>query len=193
MNRSEAKYLNTAQKMQQALIGLLDKKEFNAISISEICKLAEVNRSTFYAHYQNTYDLLLETHNSTMKNFFNHFKNINLDAKDDLYVSQTYLIPFLEFVKNNQKVFNAYLHNMSFLANQSYEMLLRDFFQPMFKKYGVIDTTLINYMTKFYLQGITAIVTTWLENNCADDILFLCEIITICVKPEGHNKIKNYQ
>lgn len=51
MDRFESKYFNTAYLMQQALINLLNKKEYEYISIKEICSQAGVNRSTFYLHY----------------------------------------------------------------------------------------------------------------------------------------------
>ena len=61
MNKAESKYYNTALLMNQALIELLNKKEYDFITIKEICEVAGVNRSTFYLHYENTADLLEET------------------------------------------------------------------------------------------------------------------------------------
>ena len=58
MNKNESKYFNTAIKMDEALITLLEKKDFEYITIREICATAGVNRSTFYLHYENTADLL---------------------------------------------------------------------------------------------------------------------------------------
>jgi hypothetical protein len=52
MNKSESKYFNTATKMDLALISLLKKKPFEYITVTEICKAAGVNRSTFYLHYE---------------------------------------------------------------------------------------------------------------------------------------------
>ena len=56
MNKSEAKFHNTAVKMDDALVLLLEHKEFKDISIMDVCEKAGVNRSTFYAHYENLYD-----------------------------------------------------------------------------------------------------------------------------------------
>ena len=61
MNRSESKYFNTALRMDEALAALLEKKDFEYITVKEICDAAGVNRSTFYLHYENTRDLLDET------------------------------------------------------------------------------------------------------------------------------------
>ena len=61
MNKNESRYFNTAKKMDEALITLLEKKEFSYITVKEICDAAGVSRSTFYLHYENTADLLHET------------------------------------------------------------------------------------------------------------------------------------
>ncbi len=73
MNKNESKYYNTALLMNQALIELLNKKDYEFITIKEICKKAGVNRSTFYLHYDNVEDLLLETIENINKNFLSYF------------------------------------------------------------------------------------------------------------------------
>ena len=73
MNKNESKYFNTAVKMDKALISLLEKKDFEYISIKEICEVAGVNRSTFYLHYENTTDLLNETTKYILDSFLTYF------------------------------------------------------------------------------------------------------------------------
>lgn len=60
MNRSESKYFATAAKMDEAFLSLLEKKDFEYITVKEICAAAGVNRSTFYLHYETVGDLLAE-------------------------------------------------------------------------------------------------------------------------------------
>ena len=61
MNKSESKYFNTALRMNEALITLLEKKDLEYITVKEICQTAGVNRSTFYLHYESVSDLVNET------------------------------------------------------------------------------------------------------------------------------------
>ena len=42
MNKNESKYFNTAIKMDEALISLLEKKDFAYITVKEICDKAGV-------------------------------------------------------------------------------------------------------------------------------------------------------
>ena len=41
----------TSSLMVEALLLLLEKKEYDFITVKEICEKAGVNRSTFYMHY----------------------------------------------------------------------------------------------------------------------------------------------
>ena len=47
MNKSESKYFNTALRMDEALIALLEEKDLEYITVKEICHLSGLNRSTF--------------------------------------------------------------------------------------------------------------------------------------------------
>ena len=69
MNKQESKYFNTASYMDEALLVLLEKKDYNFITVKEVCQKAGVNRSTFYLHYEKMDDLLEETVNYVNNKF----------------------------------------------------------------------------------------------------------------------------
>ena len=95
-NKNEYKYNQSAKKMQDALILLLDGKEFTHITVKEICEKAGVNRSTFYLHYNNVNELLTETMEATYQDFFHRYGNLNLEkiniderTEDELFFIQS--------------------------------------------------------------------------------------------------------
>ena len=47
MNRQESKYQYTASLMDEALLLLLEQKDYDAITVKVVCQKAGVNRSTF--------------------------------------------------------------------------------------------------------------------------------------------------
>ena len=47
----------TKRILKDALIDLMRTKHINEISIKKICETADVNRSTFYHHYQSPEEL----------------------------------------------------------------------------------------------------------------------------------------
>ena len=59
--------------MDEALIALLEVKEFEFITVGEICRKAGVNRSTFYLHYDTIADLMSETARYINSEFLSYF------------------------------------------------------------------------------------------------------------------------
>ena len=49
---------NTKRRLREGLLRLLEEKPINEISVKELTELVDVNRGTFYFHYQDIYDLL---------------------------------------------------------------------------------------------------------------------------------------
>ncbi len=50
----------TKQAMRHAFVELLKKKPYNAITISELTREADIDRRTFYLHYECIEDLVSE-------------------------------------------------------------------------------------------------------------------------------------
>lgn len=193
MNKHETKFANTAKRIQKALLDLLETKDFSNISISEICEKANINRSTFYSHYENTYDLLNETREIILKNFNDRFiadENIILEPnkENNYFLVPRYLIPFLEYIKENKSIFKIYMNNLGvFHAYSTYEKQLEDFFIPICNRFGIQDKKTINYLCQFFFGGILFIVKDWINDDCNDDIQYLCNLIDLCVNPKVMN------
>ena len=103
MNKNESKYFYTASLMNQALLALLEKKDIDFISVTEITQKAGVNRSTFYLHYDTIYELLEETLENLNKEFMASFP-IKVpyeikSSKDAFLITEEYLTPYLNFCK----------------------------------------------------------------------------------------------
>ena len=61
MDKHENQRVRLTKKLfRDSLIALLRKKKIYQITVSELCAAAELNRSSFYKHYGNVYDVLAE-------------------------------------------------------------------------------------------------------------------------------------
>lgn len=193
MTKSESKYFNTARKMNEALITLLDKKDFAYITIKEICDVAGVSRSAFYLHYENTTDLLHETAQYIIDRHLTYYARdtqsiaVCYDTcrlEDLLFISTEYLQPYLTFIKENQKTFRVAMkefHSMNFQG--FYNKMFCNIFDPILRRFRVPENER-PYMMKFYLSGIAAIITEWVETGCADNIETIIKIIAECIMGE---------
>ena len=195
MNKAESKYYNTALLMNQALIELLNKKEYEFITIKEICAKAGVNRSTFYLHYETKEDLLEECVENTNKHFLTYFDNaknnfvdkITTCPKEDLIlITHDYLSPYLKFIKENKIIHQvAVKHKVIMNSDKKFNLLNKHVFQPIFTRFG-IDEKSSKYIILYYLNGVNAIINEWILNDCKDEIEFIEKIIIDCIRPHNH-------
>lgn len=189
MNKNESKYFNTAQKMDEAFLLLLEKKDFAYITVKELCAKAGVNRSTFYLHYEALEDLLSECTdylNARFRDymqrdsdeFFTRLKDCPLN---ELYlITPEYLVPYLNYVKEHKRLFTAAIKNTKVLRlEETYNKMFRFVFVPILERYGVSADDM-EYMMTFYVQGLVAVIIRWLKNDCTDTVERLIDIMQKC-------------
>ena len=185
MDKHESKYFNTAKRMDDALLALLKRKDFEYITVKDICEEAKVNRSTFYLHYENTTDVLEEVLSNLSSSFAKHFESIDKAALDipranleDLYLLRDkFLIPYLEFIKENKKVYKAIRGNPSlFRAKPTYEKMFKHIFTPILNRFG-LEERWHKYLTDYYMSGLSSIILDWVRDECDIPIPELAEFI----------------
>lgn len=190
MNKQKEKYSSTAFLMDEALICLLNEKDYEYITVKEICKKAGVNRSTFYLHYESIDDLLEETLEYINKKFLDYFEdtsdfitNINVSSKENLYlINDKYLVPYLNYIKENKNIFLASLKRRKTMKSvERYESLEKYVLNPILDRYDV-PTKVREYVLSFYINGIVALIGTWIKNNCDMSVEEVINIIKICIK-----------
>ena len=190
MNKNESKYFSTAEKMDSALMEILKTKSFEYITVSEICKKAGVNRSTFYLHYENTKDLLEETIRNMMDNFVSYFVpdgkispiNFEESQKDKLvFISEEYLMPYLSYFKENRKIFLTVFENGKLFGfEETYEKLFNNIFNPILDVFKYPESER-KYVMAFYLNGINSIMIEWIKEDCTKSEKEVVKIINDCI------------
>lgn len=187
MNRFESKYFNTALIMNESLIELLLKKDYEYISIKDICLKAGVNRSTFYLHYETKDDLLKETIKYINKKFYDSFNNKKIDVNkieslnELILVNKEYLIPYLNYIKQNKKIFKLmYDKPELFNSKESFQNMYDNLFQPILERFNVPKNEQI-YIFEYYSKGVIAIILKWVSLSCKEEIDFIISMIEKCL------------
>ena len=188
MNKSESKYFNTALRMDEALIALLEKKDLEYITVKEICEKAGVNRSTFYLHYESIADLVNEGMESVNERFLSYFTKSKKEFADQIsekelndlvLITKDYLRPYLQFVYDNKHVYRASFRNpYGMQVHTKYRYLKDHILEPILARFEISDI-----FHKYYIAGIAAIIREWLHTNCKDSIDTIATVIEECVRP----------
>ncbi len=185
MNKNESKYFNTAAKMDRAFLELLEKKDFSYITVKEICERAGVNRSTFYLHYETIEDLLSESVEYMNERFSEYMKKGGAipsrleDCTDEElnFITPAYLIPYLNYVKNNRCLIGTAMKNTKALRlDKIYDKMFCGVFSPILERHGVPMCDR-RYIMEFYIHGLAAIISEWLKNDCKESVEYIMGLI----------------
>jgi len=192
MNKSESKYFNTALKMDEALVDILREKGLEYVTVKEICEKAGVNRSTFYLHYETIDDLLTECVENTNKKFMSYFEGVVAGFPDEIssatlddliFIRKDYLIPYLNFVKENRFVLAAAINSPDGMRSvQKFEGLYKHIFDPILERFDYPESER-SYAIIFYISGIMAVINQWLKDGCTEETEYITGVIIRCIRP----------
>lgn len=190
MNRYEKKYHNTEKKLIAALVSTLEKKDFDKISISDICREAGVSRTTFYGHCSNTAELLANAGRYKLHEFNNMMKAVgrmNLDTIiedgliDELNKDEI-MLPFLYSIETNRKLFMSCLKSHE--GQKALSAAIKNvFFIPFLKNTDVASDEDADYLASYFISGTLTIIYIWIKNGCVRDKKEICELIRRCIGP----------
>lgn len=79
MNHKDLRFIKTEQQIKQAFFDLVNKTDFENITVSNICKKAMISRFTFYSHYNDKEQLLQSLFDELENNLINSVNPSILD------------------------------------------------------------------------------------------------------------------
>lgn len=175
--------------MDKAFLNLLAEKDFEYITVKEICKRADVNRSTFYLHYETVADLLNESVEYISKDFKKYFSKNDIISKINslpleelMFIKPDYIIPYLSYVKDNKKLFQtAVLHSGTLQFDKAYKRMFECVFSPILMRFDIPENER-QYTMAFYINGIIALIMEWLKNDCRENVEDIADIIIRNIK-----------
>lgn len=147
--------------LKNAMMDLLKEKgAIEKITIKELCEKAELNRSTFYDHYNSPKDLYNEIEFDLLEATSNHLKLIG-EGND--VSAHKLILSFIKFIRENDKQFRTLFieTNTDFKARfvqQSISQIIDKFNVPLQKD-------IEQYVYSYILNGSTGIITQWIRSN----------------------------
>ena len=76
MTGKDRRVRKTKTQLKAGLAGLLKEKGINEITVTELTEQVDINRSTFYLHYRDIYDMMEKIENELIEKVHGINKNI---------------------------------------------------------------------------------------------------------------------
>ena len=156
---------DSQQRIERAFVQLLQTKEFNEITVTQLCTMASVNRTTFYANYQDVYDLA----DKLQRKLEQEVENLYDNPGNHDFTSANYLTLF-RHIKENQLFYKTYF---KLGADHRFRLVELDL-EEFQRIYGMEH---LEYHIEFFRNGLNAVLKMWLDRDCLEDPEVIAEII----------------
>ena len=153
------------EKIEKTFLQLIQTKEVEQITVADICKKCNLNRSTFYANYIDIYDLVEKVKHRMGR----EFANMYIHDSEAGHNPTSYLKMF-KHIKDNQIFYKTYF-KLKFDSNS--EILY--FHEDLALKY--YDNKYIYYHCEFFRAGLNAIIKKWINSGCCETPETMVEIL----------------
>lgn len=152
------------EKIEKAFVELLQTRQINQITVSDLIKMTELNRSTFYANYVDIFDLADKLREKLEQDFSDLF------ADYDYYNERTGALKMFQHIKENQLFYNTYFK----LCYDDKHLISKYDTKRAEKEH--IDSN-IKYHIEFFRNGLNAIIKMWLAGGCKESPEEMAQIL----------------
>ena len=152
------------EKIERAFIELLQTREIKEITVSDIIKLAGLNRSTFYANYIDIYDLADRTREMLEDDFSDLF------ADYDYFHERSGALKMFTHIRENQIFYKTYFK----LCYDDRHLI--SIYDPKRAEKEHLDNN-IKYHIEFFRNGLNAIIKLWLADGCREAPEEMAEVL----------------
>ncbi|MCP1157099.1 TetR/AcrR family transcriptional regulator [Bacillus infantis] len=165
----------TIMVLKDSLMKLLKDKQISYITVKEICSLADINRSTFYSHYTDQYDLLDTIEEEIIQDMQGYMSQYNFEKEDQ---ALQMIEKLLEYFASKHEVCTTLLNEKT---NTTFETKVINFAHQVFMTSWLADTAydenLSEYLSTFIISGSIHAIKKWLNNGMDHSPREMAEII----------------
>ena len=160
---TDLRIIKTQKSLYEALLELMKDQPFENIKVSDICNKALINRSTFYAHYEDKYELLLDFINSLKDALAEKLEeNNNIINTREYYIEMIRIL--LDHMEDRKDVYYSMLLNNrgSITSDIIVDTLSKDIKKRLQDGQSSKDKIPPEFISVFYLGAVAGVVVKWL-------------------------------
>ncbi len=172
-DRVDRRVRYTKALLRDALVELMQTQHISAISVKALCDIADVNRSTFYAHYSDPYDLLNQIEREVLANLKRYLDRQDFNSSEPLSVQ--ILTSILDYIKENAALSKALLsENCDFAIQKDIMELAQIISEQIYPK---LDIRTMEYIKEFGINGCVSVLQKWLREGTPEPPALLAELM----------------
>lgn len=164
--KEDLRITKTKKLLYETLISLMEEKSFEEIKVSDICKKALINRSTFYSHYSDKYELFMELINTLKLSLFNSLNtNVNNVNTREYFIELINIL--LNHIDDKKNIYYSILINNrnSIITDIILDVVSKDINSRITNDKISTNNIPTEIVSKFYLGAVISIGIEYLESK----------------------------
>lgn len=166
VNPRDRRVRKTEEQLVRGLTKLMKTKSIKNITVRELADEVDINRSTFYLHYKDIFDMVEKIENDLAANLISTLEELN-----NSHITQNILLDFLEdtfeTIYSNSELCSVLLSSNGDIC---FQQKLRNIIDT--KTFDIVNTYLGGraskdetlLITSFIISGILGIIAIWLQD-----------------------------
>lgn len=158
----DRRYRKVETSIKHAFIYIAKHTDFLDISVKEVCVKADINRSTFYLHYQNLSEVLYSLEDDIIAQLMLIIAKPYNDFKE-------FIISISELVYQNKELLKIIFSSSETHFARKIEQIILPFFKASPFNTSSLNEQSYNYVLSFTIDGSLGVFRKWIDDDCKLD------------------------
>ncbi len=157
----------TKAQLRYGLAKLLKEKTIKEITVKELVETVDINRSTFYLHYTDIYDLLEQTEKDLKNEILEIIHN---DQPMKIEETMPNITELFAFIADNNEIASALLGpNGDVAFMRQIEQIISSHCMKYLRPYlAELDERTLERVNSFCIAGCLGLIISWMKNDFDD-------------------------
>lgn len=177
--KGNAQYQQTHRRIVGCVLDLLDRKPLRQITVAEICRTLGLNRSTFYDHFLDVYDVIDRTAAAYGEQV------LDILGRDVPQMSRERASALLAFIQKHQNFYTHYYRLGRELAIPAPLIAAGLKFRKHPAAFWRDTPAAMAYYTALMKASYNAVIRQWLARGCKETPEWVCDMMLKCADSFG--------
>ena len=148
--------------IRKSLLTLLTKKTLKEITVSELCKTAQITRGTFYNHFFDVFDV----YDSIEQEFIDQLKE-RVESTDVTHLDSKFIFEIVQLIYDNYDLISTLVGDFkdTMLFEKVYEFAREKYISEFVAKCPNIPAEKIKMVFTYIVNGSMGLLIEWIESG----------------------------